>query len=367
MEAGNVGKIFRMAGAAVLFAVLVRVVMLPANFFFLLSIIILWFSLEFMLTFLEYPSKTSKYLKKLPILLGAVLFYMAYRIFLGHLLGMPIITSIDSFSSTSGAGIVGYLQSGMTVHLIAELALLAPGLILTYKFLKGSTKTRNRIGALAVLASILVIWQIKQPEQAAQVGKFLQASSDSYATQIQKKAIDRNAIAEMIVARAINDIPGTAIEVGDLMRVRERETIQSGGELEIKVIPERDGVFKGEAIMVPYRKIKILDGIRGDEESGENGLQWKTVYGPKEFIGKGFSGGEYDDGSFRVATYKKNYCIGDKVIIVGKNSEAYASGRFRSPTHGKITVNIMYGEKGHGVYVRAPKNERFIVKTISKQ
>lgn len=93
---------------------------------------------------------------------------------------------------------------------------------------------------------------------------------------------------------------------------------------------------------------------------------WKTVY-TKKYTARGFSGGEYNDGSFQVAAYGKDYDIGDRIVILGENVEAYAGGGFRGNTNGRVIVNIQYGKKGDGVYARAPKGEKIKVKIQSFQ
>jgi len=114
--------------------------------------------------------------------------------------------------------------------------------------------------------------------------------------------------------------------------------------------------------------VKKIDlSLNGQEtRTADQKPQWKTVYGPKEFIGKGFSGGKYGDGSFPVAEYEKDYLQNQVVIIRANNAQFYGKNGFED-INGILRIPVKYPKKNSALYLRAPKGERVVVKTLTKQ
>jgi hypothetical protein len=72
---------------------------------------------------------------------------------------------------------------------------------------------------------------------------------------------------------------------------------------------------------------------------------WQTVWGPKTYVGVGYTGGNDGDNDGGILTVKfgKDYCFGDKSIISGKRFDVWCSNGWKTFTNKRIQINKCSG------------------------
>src|SRR6056297_1067142 len=303
------GKIAKGLMAALVVAIVLRILIpLPVRFF--LSLTIFVFVVEMM--FKEVGTDTKTVINKVAVFGFGVLAFVGFRIIVGHAFNFPLV---ETYQSLEGSGLLGSLfQETTPQNIILELLFLLPGIGFAHGLIKGSRGTKKTLYVFSVLMFGVVLWQVKQVQNSEAISRYSQSSVNEWTTELNYSAMEKEARAKIIVLEARQDIRNFALSKDT--RVNPKEVIRKGrkmmllsdkpmvdpdimAEPMVKVTLEKNGVFKGAKVFVPYRKVQRVNIFQEEKETAEK----KRELTPQEKLQKS------------VAHYTQKWSEPQKVVL----------------------------------------------------
>ncbi|HNW09414.1 MAG TPA: hypothetical protein PK619_01675 [bacterium] len=154
-------KIGTGVGMGLAFAVIIRI-LIPIPIRLVFAIVLAGAVAELICEQVEKDSATKRMAKRLALVAVAIGAFIAFRVAAGQLFGMPVTAGVASFFGDK-------VKPGEFQAAVLELLFLLPGAGLAYAVAYGG-KARNLAIGLAVLGFFLVLWQVKQPQNAQSAG-----------------------------------------------------------------------------------------------------------------------------------------------------------------------------------------------------
>ncbi|MFA6919152.1 MAG: hypothetical protein WC244_03540 [Patescibacteria group bacterium] len=184
------GEMAKSFGYAVLMGiilgVLVRLVIPGLNGEFVFAIIVFGATLDLLLEHLEKERATNRLIKRILPFLGGAMVFMAMRIVLGYLFGMPILAL---------APLAGYAletKRNLSQDVVLEVLFAILAIAIVYNLIKGDDTMRKKMQkyfvSMAAIGFCLVLFQAKYPEANAELNRIGVNGRINLATQVARVA-----------------------------------------------------------------------------------------------------------------------------------------------------------------------------------
>lgn len=241
----------------IILGVLVRLVIPGIKGEFIFAIILFGATLDLILEHLEQERATTRLVKRILPFLGGAMVYMAMRIVLGYLFGMPILAL---------APLTGYAletERNLSQDLALEILFAVLAIAIVYSLIKGDDPMRKKMKKYFITAAAigfsLVMFQAKYPEANNELNRIGVNQRINLATQVAKVAdwttskpayvaTKRNAIVFFLENGKMKGSKDLTAKTGQrLLSLGDANTTIGGLVYRHIVLPDENGQFEDGA------------------------------------------------------------------------------------------------------------------------